>query len=512
MRFVPVRESACLMFLLVALLAGWLSLGPLIAWAGEAPTRDSGGAAAASKGSGIEIPTLREAVKAGTIRARGLRPRSYQKVVLRLENRAKVDVSVDICGSYLTPRTPRSCQRLGLGPVVTPRDARQPRPGMMVLDLAPGEVREVEVNTCCLDAGRRAPSNQEFVVANAKLPQVREGVLRWWADHPRAPQGVVNSAIWQSRATVGWDPKLKVVTGGRSYESNIVSNAGMRYLLRGGELMSQDEDGVQCFLGTDILDVYPTDSAIYAEALGVRRVAGGARPRELWRLVPTGDEPWKLVATLPTDISIRDLRVAPEGAILLIAREGLYRVDPATKRVTSLAEVPKNDSLSLRFEKRGRVLYTVKKRSKQGYYQGGELKGAAMATCELYRLNLATNKSEHVRTYWNVAQIRMGAAGVFALTPGGKLRRLHGKSFRNVGGTLNYERILFVGRKSLWVETRHGRLVALSPSGSPRFRTGPRSPAMLRIDRHTDEVLYVDGASYLVLGSSKGKTVELESR
>lgn len=457
------------------------------------------------------VATLREAVRDGRLEAEGFNPTSYQRVHLRLKNRTAAPLSVDICGSHLEPRSKRSCQRLGLGPVVTPRKARKAGPGTMVVDLEPGESTELEVHTCCLDAGRSAPSNQTFKAARSKLPAVREGVLRWWADNPTAPQGAVNSAIWQSRPDVYWDPSGKTTRVDRSYASAVAGNAGTHYLLKNGELLSRDPDGIVRFLGTDILDVYPTDSAVYAEAFGPIASPSRPRSRELWRLVPTGDDPWKRVARLPHEISIRELRVGPTGAVLLVAHDGLYRVDPATEAVRKVATAPDNDSLSIRFLKRGRVLYTLKKRGSAGYQQGGELKGAQMAVCELHELDLASNTTRHIRTFWNVESIRMGAAGVFALTGGGKLRRLQGKSFRNIGGTAAFDRIVAVGRKCLWVE-RGDRLVAVSPAGHVRFQNGPRSPDRLRLDRHADAAIYLASSKFWRMEAKDSARKEIEMR
>jgi len=491
---------------LIALL---LTAAPVLA--GDETPHAPGQARAAQEKPDDPIPTLREAVLDGKLEAFGDKPSSYRRVHLHLENRTAAPLSVDICGSYLEPRSKRSCQRLGLGPVVTPRAARKAGPGTVVVDLGPGETKTLEVHTCCLDAGRPAPSQQLFRPARGRLPDVREGVLRWWADHPQAPQGAVNSAIWQSRPDVYWDPNNRqAVRQVRSYAHAAASNAGTRYLLKNGELMSRDPDGILRFLGTDIRAVHPTDSAVYAEAYGRPLSRTAPRPRELWRLVPTGDEPWRLVATLPGALRIRELRVGPTGAVLLVAADGLYRVYPELRSVKRLVETPENDSLSIRFLRRGRVQYTLRTKSDTGYYQGGELKGAAMPVLELWTLDLATEKTERTRKFWNVQQVRMGAAGVFALTPGGKLRRLHGKSFRTIGGTISYERILLVGRKYVWVESRKGRLVTVSPSGTPRFQNGPRALDAYALDRHTDEVVYAHGSKYWAVEPSKGKREEIE--
>ena len=108
-----------------------LPLIALLLWAaapvlaGDETPRAPGPARAAQEKPEDPIPTLREAVLDGTLGAFGDKPSSYARVHLHLRNRTAAPLSVDICGSYLEPRSKRSCQRHGLGPVVTPRDARQ---------------------------------------------------------------------------------------------------------------------------------------------------------------------------------------------------------------------------------------------------------------------------------------------------------------------------------------------------------------------------------------------------
>jgi hypothetical protein len=482
----------------------------------------TGGAEEAAQPAAAEpgIVTLRDAARQGLLEARGTQPASYKRVHLEMRNVSEQALRVDVCGSYLVPKRSGSCQRLGLGPVVTPRlkkrrtPEKNPRPpqdrpaGTVLVSLDPGEARTLHLNTCCLDAGRPAPSHQTFRVAHGRLPPVREKVLRWWADNPHAPQGAVNAAIWKFRETVqvpeGGDPQREPGKG-------VAAHAGIVYRLRGGELMARDADGIDRFLGTEILSVHPTDTAVFAEALGPRR--GAARGRELWRLVLTGDEPWRLVAHLPALDRIRELFVSPGGAILLTTDRALYRVDPERKALVELLKTEDPANLSVRFAGR-RILVTQRLKSEKGYYQGGELKGEGMAVCQLWQLDAKANALGLVRDFWNIGHIQAGPAGLYALSPAGKLRRLVGRSFRNAPGHRAYERIAYVGRKSVGLVDKSDRIVAVDRSGRPRFETGACWHELMdaSIDRHTDDLVFVRDGRFYRVDAKTGAEEELDPR
>ncbi len=515
---------------LIACLVLGLAGTPGFAEDGSPGARDKPAAPKADKQPAVdparpEILTLRVAARTGRVEASGTKPGSYQSVQLNLRNRTPDALRIDICGSYLTPTRSGSCQRLGLGPVVTPRgkgktkprkktkkEPRRPRinddpPGTVIVMLAPGEAKSLRVNTCCLDAGKPAPYKQTFQASHQKLPPVREKVLRWWADNPTAPQGSVNAAIWQFRDTV--------TASGRSDPSStsgVAAHAGSVYMLRRGELMMRDPDGVERFLGTEILGVHPTDSAVYAEALGTERDAQRRRHRELWRLVPTGEEPWKFIARVPEKLEIRDVRVGPGGTILATGSMGLYRVDPKAGRFVSLLETKDMDNLSFRFDKRGRLFVTKRRPEFEGRYKDGKLIGQGMAVCELYTIDLKTGKKERVREFWNVRQAQAGPAGIYALTPGGKLRRRIGNSFKNAPGQITYERILKVATTCVWLESKNGRLVAVNKNGRRRFAAGPSLDSIYRwdLDPYTDDVVIYKSGTFYRVDPKRGERVKIE--
>lgn len=462
---------------------------------GPAPTEDPA----------VALVTLRDAAAAGDLEVQGFDPESYRRVHVRMRNRTKRPLAVDICGSHLEPRPRRSCQRLGLGPVVTPRVSRRAGPGTVVIDLEPGEEKTIEVNTCCLDAGKPAPGSHLFRAAEEPLPPVREKVLRWWADNPDAPQGAVNRAIWQFRDEVFLTKRNRGVYV--QPPRTAAAHAGTHYLIRGGELMARDPDGIERFLGTDVFAVHPTDAAVFAVALGTPAQRGARPPVELWRLLHTGEKPWQMICRLPDDLRVDDVQVGPAGHVLLVTSKGLYRADAALGTLDRLVATEETDCLSLRFREDGPAEVTLRRQADRGYYQGGQLKGAKMPVCELWHLGLVDGRHERVEEFWNVRQVRIGEAGIYALTPGGKMRRWQGRSFRSISGRVAYERILHVGRTHVWLQSAHGNLVATDAGGRLQFKAGPHVQSIRSIDwdDHTDEAVYADQRGFYRIEPDGGR-------
>ena len=96
-----------------------------------------------------EVVTLREAAQAGDVKAEGFQPTSYRRVHLRVVNKTTRSLAVDLCGSHLRPKKRGSCQRLGIGPPVTPSEPPATPPsrpirrdeGRVVMYLQPGETQ-----------------------------------------------------------------------------------------------------------------------------------------------------------------------------------------------------------------------------------------------------------------------------------------------------------------------------------------------------------------------------------
>ncbi len=134
--------------------------------------------------------------------------------------------------------------------------------------------------------------------------------------------------------------------------------------------------------------------------------------------------------------------MAPNGAILAVLDEGLFRLDLQSKQMLPVIETTDLDNLSLRFIKGDKAQVTVRQPRGGGYHQNGTLKGVAMGYCVLWSVNLKDWSKEKTKNFWNVYQMQVGEAGGYGLTPAGKLKRLQGASFRSVSGRTSYERIL----------------------------------------------------------------------
>src|SRR5262245_15790739 len=211
----------------------------------------------------VPVVALRQAAKDGTISASGKDPAGYSRITLRLRNASKARVAVELSGSYLTPRNRGSCQRLAIGPPVDVTATVTSSGGSSVARLEPGAEREFEVRTCCMDSGLRAPNQQSFDVASESLTEVRETVMRWWVEHPTAPQSAVNQAIWQNVPTVRVEPGV-VPEYREPKGSYAVPYGGTYYRLVDGALTSVDDDGLERVYGTGVFQVLPAETGLFA--------------------------------------------------------------------------------------------------------------------------------------------------------------------------------------------------------------------------------------------------------
>jgi len=406
---------------------------------------------------------LRVAVERGLVRASGADPAAYRRVTLRLESRSREPLTLDLSGSHLRPRSGEErCQRLGLGPPVEPIPEVRAGGGRLLVDLAPDAKLSLRLNTVCLDAGAASPRAQGFEVAPGPLPEVRETVLRWWADHPDAPQGAVNEAIWQNRPTVEVRPG--VVAGFDRPRGTFGALHGRTaYRLEDGELLSHDPDGIVRFLGTGIFQALPTPNGLYAIGLGADR-----RP-ELWRFALTGDEPWGRVLPLRKEVRIRQVIPAGSDRLVLVTDQGADLVDAAAGRVMESIENDRALAVSAaRVGDHGLVL-AIKVKGAEGVAQGGATKGEGQDVHDLRWLDLRTGRTIESKRYWNTESVVSGTAGVFGLTHAGRLRVLVGDDFRNLPSPEAWRLLVAVGPEVLWVVDREGRFAALSPRNGARI-------------------------------------------
>lgn len=446
---------------------------------------------------------LREAVAKGLLEASGADPESYSRVTLRIESRSREPLLLDLGGSHLRPRRGSRCQRLGLGPALTPGSARTDGSGRLLVDLPPGGRAEIRLLTVCLDAGLPAPGNQSFEVAPDPLPPVREKVLRWWMDHPDASQGAVNAAIWQDRETVHVGPG--VLEGYETPKGTFGAlRGGTSYRLHDGELMARDPDGVARFLGTEIFQALPTENGLYAVGLGANR-----KP-ELWRLALTGDAPWGRVA--PLDASVRLKQILPLGPdrLCLVTDEGIDLLDtPTGKTGTALGNSRTLDVSARRVGDAG-LAVVLRVPSSRAVVASGGTKDV-QDVFELWSVDTRSGKEERLKRYWNVESVVAGGAGIFGLTHAGRLRVLEGEDFRNLPATAAWRRVLAVGPEVVWVLGEDGRLAAAHPRSGARLHGGTvevDGETAVSVDPVTGDLAVVRGPLFRRVRAADG-TVEV---
>jgi hypothetical protein len=435
-----------------------------------------------------EVVTLRRAAQAGRLEVRGVDPRSYREVTLELRNRTAEPLLVDLCGSYLRPKKKGSCQRLGLGPAITPSFTFQRGPGTVVVRLGPGEKASLRMNTVCLDAGRSSPGRQEFVAATSRLPEVREKVLRWWADHPDAPQSAVNCAIWNFREEVRVEPGV-VESYREPAGKRAAARGGTYYRLSDGVLTSLDPGGIERILGSQIFTVHPTPDGVYAVGLG-----GDGQP-ELWRLAMTGEEPWGRVTVLSGSARVLDVVPMAERTLALVTDQGIHTLNTGSGQWRQLLSSHQFEDISALRLNEKKLLVALRIPAEEGYWQGGERKAESSDIFELWIVDGPAGTVQKLKRFWNVKAVAAGRAGVFGLTHRGQLRRLVSQTFRTLPRSGLYRRILGVGRNLLWLVREDGRLEAVHASsgqGAHLLEIEPGEDFRFAIDAETDDLVYVE--------------------
>jgi hypothetical protein len=452
----------------------------------------------------LKVVPLREAAVTGDVGVLGVQPGSYRQVTLRIENRTDEELSVDLVGSFLRPKKKGSCQRLGLGPAITPNATLRSGKGTIVVKLAPRETRELRLNTVCLDAGRPAPMDHEFVVAPDPLPPVRLKVMKWWADHPDAAQGQVNSAIWRFSETVNVRPGTAANYHTPKGTFSAV-HGGTYYRLDDGELTCLDTVGVERILGSQMFSVMPCDGAVYSVGLS------DSGDPELLRLALTGEQPWGRI--MPLGESIRVLEVVPagRGRIAVVTDGGLFVRDLAAGRTTPYFAHSQILDLFARQVSDSALLVALKVPAKGGHYQGGERKGQTSDIFELWSLDVAGGEPTLVKRFWNVRAMVLGPAGIFGLSHLGVLRKIVGKSFKNFGPGTTFKQIVAVGRKVVWAQTLDNRLVAINVRTGGHRDTGLETSDGFygRVDAVTDDLAFTSEGRFFLVSAESGEIREI---
>lgn len=452
------------------------------------PATQGGGAAPVPAPAAIPLD---RAVAAGLLDVRGEAPGSYQSVLLVLTNRSREPLTVDVAGRHLRPTT-SGCQRLGLAfPVGATTPAGAPA-GTFPVRLEAGERREVRMNTCCMDAGKPCPREQDrFELAATPPPAAVEVALRWWVDHPTASQGFVNAAVWQR------DPALLARGEGgadasgppRPAPTSVVSHRGVVYVVDGGALTSLDREGVRRFHATGVRSALPGDAGLLALADGVDGV-------ELWRFGETGDPPWMKLRGLGA-AGPEQVLEGPGGAFVMRRGPGLaYLADRLAPEVevglrSRSAATATSARLAAVDPAKGRAVAIVHRAGQgaAGTFTSAQGLHERAPTVEVFDLDLRKGTAALRKTLWSARDVAAGPAGVFLVTFAGSLARLDGERTVPVPTDRAWEAVEAVGARRLVVAGEGGRWVLDARGGRPVAL--PADAVGVAIDPVTDDVVWI---------------------
>lgn len=503
-----------------------------------APAPSPAPAAPPSPDAAPAVPVVRlaldRAVAKKLLTVAGEKPASYERVDLVLTNRTDEVLHLDLSGHHLRPTT-SGCQRLGLSHPVTPTEpAPSPAPapppagpsvtsaatpsGVAPLDLAPHETRRVRMNTCCMDAGRPCPrEGDRFELAAAPTPPNVEVALRWWTDHPTAPQGFVNQSIWCGDLRLLSRPFDREAPNGAREPiapkgRRIRSYGGTIYTLQDGVLTSLDAEGVRRFHGTQIWDVYPRADALYG-------IGSGLEGYDLWRFAATGEPPWGKVFPVGGVTELLDLVPVPGGAFLTRSEKDALQwraskdVEPSTSLLSAKAT---RFTLGPSDAAKGRYVAVVHQAGtpKAGPEAVGP--GALSAVSSKFAVmdvDGRTGSATVRKLYWNVRDMAAGPGGVFALSPVGTPERLDGEKLRRIPCADEFDAIVLVGKAQLVLRDKTGRLVAFQVATGRTsvlpIAADSTASTTLSIDPVTDDLVWVadEGFQRWRFGAAEVETI-----
>ena len=362
------------------------------------------------------------------------------------------------------------------------------------------------MNTCCMDAGRPCPGDGDrFELAAAPTPANVEVALRWWTDHPTAPQGFVNQSIWTNDLRLLSRPFDREAPNGQREPigpkgRRIRSYGGTLYTLEDGVLTSLDAEGVRRFHGTQIWDVYPRADALYG-------IGQGVEGNDLWRFAATGEPPWGKVFPVGGTVELNDLVPVAGGAFL--TRSGpdelLWRAskDAPTSTCVTSTKAKRFTVGPVDAAKAGYVVVVHQPGTPKA---GSEAVGpgalsAVSSKFAVMDVDGRTGTSTLRKIYWNVRDMAAGPGGVFALSPVGTPERLDGEKLRRIPCADDFDAIVLVGKTHLVLRDKGQRLVGFEVA------TGRTSPlpmgaesvdaTTLSIDPVTDDLVWVAEQGYL---------------
>jgi hypothetical protein len=398
--------------------------------------------------------TLDRAVAAGTLAVEGRHPESAFRIELVLTSLADLPLRLDVAGRHLEPTGGRRVQRLGLAHPVGPVTALPDQgPGVFAIELPARTTRRLLVNCCCMDLGIPDPKpTDRYVLAGAPTPAPVEAALRWWVDHPKTEQRVVNEAIW------ALDPSLldrleKSAPPPPAYDG-VRSVARTLHALSGGDLRTLDPYGALRLRASGVRQVFPEPFAVHALLDGgdlARLPAGDGAPERLFAL---GDGP------------VHDFWSVPRGPFLWRTERGVFLRSSEGGFARMMFSASRGGRLSLapvdlfagRF-----VLVDVRP---------VERATERKLRFDVHDVDAGRVEVSHRKTFWNVADMAAGPGGVFALTPAGGLLRLRDGRLDAVTGPGDLRRLVAVGRRRLVAATADGRLVAVTPGSKDAVALG----------------------------------------
>jgi hypothetical protein len=105
----------------------------------------------------------------------------------------------------------------------------------------------------------------------------------------------------------------------------------------------------------------------------------------------------------------------------------------------------------------------------------------------------------------------LGPAGVFGLSHLGNLRKLVGKSFRDLGSDRIYQRILAVGRKHVWLQSAADELVLVNArNGAAKvLEQGASEHMAFDIDTVTDDLAWSWNGKFYRVSAKTGEVTEV---
>lgn len=401
------------------------------------------------------------AVKSGALQVESLGSADGRRVNVRLTNRGKETLVVDLCGGVLAPAEARACSRLILGPPLESETVRASKPGQVVVVLAPGVERSLLLQTCCLDVGLPLVRRQRLVASGVPERAPLPGLMRWWAEFPTAPQSVVNAAVWTGRDRVLLDPKYgtpALAWGRGRLATAVAAHRRTVYQLVEGRLTSLDAAGTRCDLLCEVAAIVAERDALYA----VFPISDWQA--ELRRLAHDDEKAtWELTAYLSEDDRVSRVLALDGGGALLLTNDAILRLTGSSPYPERL--LPSAGPGGIRIDTNGQATLLLTRRPP-----------GVPPYSVLYAYDPAKTRLSDPQAVKGLRHLRVGAAGAYAIDPQGQLVRVVGEKRVQIGDLAVLRSVVTVGRHVVWVRGAGGGPFAVDPDTG---REVARPPDML---------------------------------